>query len=780
MARSPGVNSNEIDRSTIETGTPQVGAILVGRTPTGPAFKPITLSREADLIAIFGDRQPDCPVTYAGQNYLKNSSALTVVRILGHKDGTTVNNGYVVSNVVGISDTAPAIGSTGSILAVIHVSGAFPATQVSGVAGDSSRFIFKVGTSFAATASFLTSSDDYIGKVLNTDPTRYGPAGHYLHQVFPYSKPAVSASWSVVNSTVQAGTSFLRDFEHATTAWIKSQPLGGIEYDLFRFHTVADGSSANANIKVQIANVRPSTLGPSQPFGTFDVIVRRFDDSDVRPVELQRFASLTLDPDSPNYIALRIGDQIEEFDTATRKFVVRSGAYVRNSPHIFVEINPNLSAPPQALPFGFRGYSKQLFSGSNVGNGGANGLALIPSLSYVPDQLDLNGFYNPNIGWGVSFVSGGVADRMKALPDLVLSSFATGSDVDFSLSNISGSYVNGALRYSYRAGWGQYSPIVVSASLQSFTMPFGGGFDGWDARVADPLYLNNNDSDTVIGVVSSLRAIDSIANPDQIAGNVLAIPGQHNIRITDYARELVNDRRDMFYVMDITGSTRAEAIASLEARQIDDSYTAAYYPDLLVTDPKTKRIVRVPPSVAVLGALAFNDKVAQPFFAPAGMNRGGLSQFNVTDTVDRLNTPDRDALYEARINPITRLVNQGIVVFGQKTLLQKPSALDRVNVRRLLIMAKRLVALVAQELLFEQNNSSTWTRFVNKVNPILDGIARGQGISRFKVVMDSTTNTSDIIEQNQMLGKIFLEPTRSGEFITVDFIIAASGVSFGS
>jgi phage tail sheath protein FI len=181
-----------------------------------------------------------------------------------------------------------------------------------------------------------------------------------------------------------------------------------------------------------------------------------------------------------------------------------------------------------------------------------------------------------------------------------------------------------------------------------------------------------------------------------------------------------------------------------------------------------------------MGALAYNDRVGQAYFAPAGLTRGGLSQFGITDTVDRLNHDDRDALYEARINPITRFPNEGVVVFGQKTMQLKPSALDRVNVRRLLIMAKRAVANIARTLAFEPNNPATWTRFRNKVNPILEEYRRGNGINRFKVVMDSTTNTPDVIDRNEMKGKIFLEPTKAAEFITIDFVITPSGVEFGS
>ncbi len=777
---SPGVETVEIDQSFLQQGAPQPGAILIGRTVKGPAFYPTTVRNFSEFTAVFGGTDPTLQLPYAAKNYLKNSTSLTVVRVLGHADGTSTTNGYNVTTIFGITDTSGTIGTTGSILAVIHANVAFPAIQVSGVATDANRFVVQIGSTFAATASFLTSSDDYIGKTLNTDPTKYTTYGHYVYQLFPYKKQAASASFYPVQSVSASFLSFTRDFTAGQTTFIKSQPLGGVEYDLFKIWTIGRGRATNDDIKVTIENVKPSSAPSSQPYGSFDIVVRSFYDTDARPVELERFANLDLNPNSTNYVLKRIGDINESFDTNTRKFVVTEGTYPNRSRYIRMELNSAANYPAQALPWGFRGYPTVQYSGSHIGNGAGLGIATVPALPYTPNQIDANGNYNPNISWGLSFVSGGIADRMRAAPDGVLTSFLTGTDAGFSLSNLTSSYINGALRYQYLSTWGRYTPIFASASLQSFTLAFHGGFDGFDLRTQDPLYLNNSDTDSVLGVVALKRAIDCVANPDQIAGDTLALPGQHNIAVTDYARSLVNSRRDLFYVMDLTGSTRNQVIANLNAREIDDNYTGAYYPDLMYNDTVSNRLVRVAPSVGVMGALAYNDQVAQAFFAPAGLNRGGLSQFNVVDTIDRLNHDDRDALYEARINPITKFPNEGIVIFGQKTLQLRPSSLDRINVRRLLILAKRTVAGFARNLLFEPNNPSTWTRFVNKVNPVLEGYRKDQGINRFKVVMDNTTNTSDVIDRNEMRGKIFLEPVRAAEFITIDFVITPSGVAFGS
>lgn len=778
---SPGVDTTEIDQSFIDNPVPGTAAVLVGRTPKGPAFVPTLVSDFDQFRATFGEMDPEMQVPYAARNYLRNANSLLVVRVLGHDDGTSASSGYSVNRIVGISDVSGANGATGSVLATVHASSV---VYVSGVAGDSNRFTFQVGSVFATTASFLTGSDDYIEKVLNTDPTLYSTYGHYLYQNFKYQAQAASASWWAVGIVSASLNTFLRDHEFGSTTWVKSQVLGGQEYDLIRFHTRGHGRATNDDVKVTISNIRPSQSPNVSPWGTFDVIVRDFKDTDQRPVIRERFSNVSLNPDDPNYVLRRVGDILEVFDTNERKFVVQAGQFgdtatTRVSRLVRAELNTAVNFPPQALPWGFRGYTKVQYSGSAGDVGTVFGLNVVPSLPLTPHQKDRNGTYTDLICWGVTFVSGGVADRMRALPDLASTDgLLTSSDSDFSLKSLSGTYDNGQLRYWYNSSYTAYAPIYASGTIQKFTLPFAGGFDGWDLRVADPLYLSNGADDTNIGVVAAKRALDTVRNPDTFDIGLLAVPGVHNIRVTDYARQVVNERRDVMFVMDITGSTPSEATAYLAAREIDDNYSACYYPDLKMNDATNHRIVRVPPSVGVMGALAFNDRTGQPFFAPAGLTRGGLSRFDIVDVVDRLDGDDRDLLYGARINPIATFPREGIVVWGQKTLQLRSSALDRVNVRRLLILAKKTIAGEARNLLFEPNNAATWQRFVNRVNPILERYRQDQGVNRFKVVMNSSTNTPDVIDRNEMRGRIFLEPTKAAEVIALDFIVTATGVAF--
>ena len=351
-----------------------------------------------------------------------------------------------------------------------------------------------------------------------------------------------------------------------------------------------------------------------------------------------------------------------------------------------------------------------------------------------------------------------------------------------------------------------------------FTNMLYGGFDGVNILDRDARLMNdkasssdtggkgaggqiayehlNSESDPGAGadnnIVSSYRtAISIMTDPLASRANIITIPGIRDSFVTDYASDLTRDYSKAIYLMDIPAysdvnnriyddsTERAnvrKSVEQFESRAIDNNYTATYFPDVIKNDPINGESVNMPASIAALGALAHNDSVAYPWFAPAGFNRGALE--DVLNTEIRLNTEDRNVLYEARINPISNFPSGGFVIFGQKTLQQARSALDRVNVRRMLLEVKRIVSEVANRIIFEQNTPSTRARFVSKVTPLLSVIQSQQGIDRFKIVMDSSNNTQEDVEQNRLNGKIILVPTRAVEFIAVDFIITNSGVSF--
>ncbi len=354
-------------------------------------------------------------------------------------------------------------------------------------------------------------------------------------------------------------------------------------------------------------------------------------------------------------------------------------------------------------------------------------------------------------------------------------------------------------------------------SYAKFTSIFHGGFDGLNILDTDQFYFRDralsadaggkNPGDGVpdIGLeknaagtgrrnnnVYSLRkGIEIITNPISSRINLLAVPGIREPYVTDHAADMTKDYGLAMYLMDIpeydkdatrmyddtdARSNVTKTISQFESRAIDNNYTATYFPDVFITDNVNNRVVEVPPSVAALGALAFNDRTQQVWFAPAGFNRGALSF--VSNVENRLSASDRDDLYDARINPIATFPRAGFVVFGQKTLQVAQSALDRINVRRMLIDVKRRISAVALKLVFEQNNTGTRARFVAEAAQQLTFVQAGQGIEAFKVVCDETNNTSADIEQNRMRGQITVVPTRAVEFIAVDFIITNSGVTF--
>ena len=315
-----------------------------------------------------------------------------------------------------------------------------------------------------------------------------------------------------------------------------------------------------------------------------------------------------------------------------------------------------------------------------------------------------------------------------------------------------------------------------------------GGFDG--ARPNLPKLSGTNITATntfgfdcsgnqTTGTKSYRKAFNALSNTDYYDINMLITPGilhSKHTSVTADARQLVEDRQDTFYVMDVPALTDSIATTINNVTSIDSNYTATYFPWVRIIDPAKNKPIFVPPSVLIPGALSFNDATSAPWYAPAGLNRGGLT--SAINTYEKLTQSDRDDLYEARINPIANFPNQGICIWGQKTLQSRPSALDRVNVRRLLITVKKFIASATKFLVFEQNTDATRLRFLSIVNPYLEGVRSQQGLSAFRVVMDDTNNTPDLIDQNILYGQIFLQPTRTAEFIVLDFNIQPTGASF--
>ena len=272
-----------------------------------------------------------------------------------------------------------------------------------------------------------------------------------------------------------------------------------------------------------------------------------------------------------------------------------------------------------------------------------------------------------------------------------------------------------------------------------------------------------------------------LSNQDDYRFNALFTPGlvkefpSHSSKIDTIISNTQN-RGDNIYVVDPTGYSSTITAAIGSAASIDSSYAANYWPWCQIQDPGTGKNVWVPASTMIAGVYAYNDKVAEPWFAPAGINRGGLS--TVIRAEYKLSQANRDVLYQGKVNPIATFPGTGVVVYGQKTLQVRASALDRVNVRRLLIQLKSYISQVANNLVFEQNTIATRNQFLSQVNPYLESVQQRQGLYAFKVIMDNTNNTPDVIDRNQLVGQIYLQPTKTAEFIYLDFNVTPTGATF--
>jgi hypothetical protein len=301
-------------------------------------------------------------------------------------------------------------------------------------------------------------------------------------------------------------------------------------------------------------------------------------------------------------------------------------------------------------------------------------------------------------------------------------------------------------------------------------------------------YFENITNSSIQGLSANdyTSSISLLANKDAYKYNLLTAPGliadSTNYPLHTNAVNLllntVQDRGDSMTILDLVGYGSNITPVTINSITYNTSYAAAYWPWVKTVDPNTGNQVWVPTSVMIPGIYAFNDKIAAPWFAPAGINRGVLS--NVILAERYLTQGNRDTLYESNVNSIATFPNTGVVVFGQKTLQKKKSALDRVNVRRLLIELKNYISQIADSLVFEQNNLITRNNFLSQVNPYLSSIQQQQGLTDFRVIMNESNNTPNVIDNNQLVGQIYLQPTKTVEFIVLDFNILPTGATFPS
>ena len=829
---SPGVYTQEIDDTFRPAGSGAIGAALIGFTQKGEAFRPINVNNFSEFQDKFGELSRERYMPYAAQNYLRNGSNLKVVKVLG-RSTNSVGETIVVAFPTDVAetstfpwedDTLPSYGPgdafrIGAILRIRGAAGADQNWQLSGVATNFSLVKVNGDTNLAADSgghevysgdtgtTFLTKdysvtglsldkdSDSYIGKVLGTDPKKSNPGellpDLYVDAIFDYdianlegtinsgadlyaSATANDSGSQGISDTVVGG------FSTATSPFIVSQNYGGTVFNLFKFETVGHGSYENSNLKVSITNVDVN----DDEYPSFSVVVRRYGDSDAAPVVLATYEGVNLDPSSKNYIAKVIGTSRPTYDFGTNPpTIVLDGDFPTPS-NAMIRVQMGDPAPADARPQGFRGITSLAASGVDV----ATKLTGPGNVPYKTNHL-INGQPDSRAFMGVDFSQLGVTDALKRT---ITSPNGYSIEQKGLLIIYTAGEGTSANDLADRFEFVNFNQPAVQADTQTtnpirFTAPMFGGWDGFDPRV--DLRLAANESGTNSVSAEFIDAVNILSNPDEVDFNLLAIPDVHSSgegNIPQKAISMVESRGDAFVLVDLANgnSTTADGInmthtqAITEGNGYDSSYAATYYPWLSISDQTSLGgQLYVPPSVAMMGVYAFSDKVGDPWFAPAGFNRG--SAFPSSTRVRRtLTQAQRDELYQAGVNPIASFANQGVVAFGQKTLQAQPSVLDRVNVRRMLIEVRKTISGLSRLFLFEPNTVSVRRRLLDQVNAYLSLVQNRQGLTEFRAVLDETTTTPDLIDRNTMKGKIFLKPTTAAEVILFDFTVTPQGATF--
>jgi len=585
----------------------------------------------------------------------------------------------------------------------------------------------------------------------------------------------------------------------AHTPSIMSQIVSGTRYELFKIATRSFGRSANSEIKVGIYNVKTAGTLDGTEYGSFSLVVRGINDNDKTQDVLEDYRELTLDPASPRYIARVIGDRYTYINEMGK--VIERGDYANRSNWIRIEMPVEASAPTQCIPYGHAAYKTPFGSPVN-----SNGIPFydLPEPKYsrasqysrVPGRYFSGAVFNQDSPDGVLVMPNASKDTnelFKPIPENAQHAgtgfyLDTPGEVYMDIDGVLQTEVVEPIPAKPASATDEYD----ARKQRRFLVGFQGGDDGHSPVL--PIMLGADISPNNVqgmdcskrfspGSQAYERAFKALSNQDEFDINLLTTPGlsmELHRSIVNMGVDLCETREDCFYILDCVSATGqpgkvTEAVA--QASTLDSNYAATYYPWVKILDPATNALQVYPPSAVMPAVYAANDKSAAEWFAPAGLNRGGLEQ--AVSVMDRLTFAERDELYEGKVNPIAAFPGQGIVAFGQKTLQRRASALDRINVRRLLINLKKFVASTSRYLLFEQNTAATRNKFLAIVNPYLEAVQQRQGLYAFNVIMDESNNTPDLIDRNILYGQIFLQPARAVEFIIVDFNLQATGASFG-
>ena len=675
----------------------------------------------------------------------------------------------------------------------------------------------QTGNAFNYEVSFDTTQRSYITRVLGVTPTDADPFvfveevyRNMLVNLFNEGKIIGVNSSSLADYTAIAGNrifgNYLQKWNTPLTPFVVSEVRGNKLFRLFRFIMISDGDSGNRQVKFSIVNIRPDTKD-------FDLIIRDFNDTDFDQIVLERWTKLNLRFDDQNFIGRRIG--------------TLNGDFKLSSKYIMVEMAEN--CPEDAFPAGFEGYLQRDYS-----SGPAVQPELLLKLDYTSTELSTISRLSKAY-LGISDVVGIDQDMfdykgmISSYPntEVFWTGFTHGFHMDMDAVNCT---VENATIPDYHGGLsGLYTPIfeVGCCNFQTslgilgtpyerlrarkFTFVPYGGYDGWDKyrtkRTNTPGYVYNGVNATLglaSGVFSNYTTVDgnignnsdwyayyegihTFDNPIAVNINVFTTPGINTIdngNLVEEAIDMVEQQRaDSFYIVttpdfDYNESTNIfyyytpEDITLTLEDLFDSNYTATYWPWIQMYDSENYIQVWMPPTMEVVRNIALTDNIAFPWFATAGVQRGSTTAIKARI---KLRQADRDILYENRINPMATFTEEGVLIWGNKTLQIAETALNRVNVRRLLLQARKLISAVATRLLFDPNDQIVRDRFASLVNPILDNIRKERGLYDFRVVV---SNDPEEYDRNEMSAKLFLKPTRALEYIIIDFIITPTGASF--
>lgn len=624
---------------------------------------------------------------------------------------------------------------------------------------------------------------------------------------------------------------YKEQYRYASTPWIVSEMKGDAEHvelnRLFRFHTISDGEAANTEVKVSIENIDPE-------YGTFDVLVRAFYDTDAAPAVYERYKGVNLIPGDQNYIALRIGSFDEEYETVSN--------------YITVEVNEN-DKTKVSIPAGFMGYPVRDYTG--VGVQTIEGTVLKPFLQYntnVDEDIRINKQY-----FGLSNLTGIDEDILKykgveaynELPNGLTPCFHLDSRIleeayknKFNLNQTVS--VDGEDRYEWvtvgannttlfgiepRIGDAETmaNTIYEDKRYRKFTLAFYGGFDGWDyyrlsrSNSDDFKYtkykgkLNKNSGEgTMVSVIKDpeaygfeatdkvltsdfyayLSAYRQFANPKAIDINVFATPGIDYVNQNALTGEVITmieeERADSVYVMTTPdkpyGASDSEfemyspsdAVANLEDSEIDSNYTCSYYPWCKYFDENSNKYIYLPPTRDVVRNFAYTDNTKYPWFAAAGWYRGEIEEKGVKPKKS-LKLGEQDILYAGRLNFINTFAKDGMKIWGDKNMQVRESQMNRISKRRLLIRIRKLCSIACIGLVFDPNDNTIKQSFESAITPILDNIMSNRGITDWRLEIDDSQEARDRLE---LPAKIYIKPQPNLEYIDISFVITPSGTNW--